>query len=231
MAEAFAGFTRKLHGFLRDLEKRNDRDWFTAHQADFEAHVREPLRAFIRAMGEELRRLSPHFVADDRKVGGSMMRIQRDVRFSKDKSPYNTWVAARFLHEKGKKAPAPGFYLHLSAKETTLGTGIWHPEPPALARIRKAILADGRGWVRARDDRAFRAVFPALGGESLKRPPAGVAADHPLVEDLKRKDYCAFATWKPADAIAADFLDRTAAAYRASAPLIRFLCGALGLKY
>lgn len=220
-------FSRSTLTFLSDLDRHNDRDWFNAHKQRYEECAREPMRAFIRAMEPRLKKISPHIRASDKTVGGSMARIYRDVRFSKDKRPYNAFLAAHFRQEKGPL----GFYLRLSPDACTLGTGIWQPDAPLLKRIRDAIVADPRAWKAARDDRAFRETFGALQGESLKRPPRGYPADHPFVEDLKRKDFVGFLEWKPVAAVGKDFPDRAARAYRSSRKLMAFLCAALGLEF
>ena len=224
-------FTRKTLTFLRDLEENNNRDWFKGNKTRYEADAGEPMREFIRAMQPELRKISSHIVADDRKVGGSMMRIHRDTRFSKDKRPYNTFLSARFGHEAGKAAGSLGFYLKLTAQACTLGAGIWHPETPVLTRIREAIVAEPRTWKSARDAKAFRDVFGDLQGESLKRPPRGFDPDHPHVEDLKRKDFVAFCEWKAMVATKPGFPKEVAKAYRSSKKLMAFLCGTLDLPF
>lgn len=103
--------TPKLFSFFRDLKKNNDRDWFEANRARYERDVREPLLAFTDAFAEPLYKISPHFRAEPKKVGGSLFRIFRDVRFSKDKSPYKTHAGVHFRHERARDVHAPGFYL------------------------------------------------------------------------------------------------------------------------
>jgi len=226
MADTFSGFDAKTTGFLRRLGKNNERDWFKANQDDFEGHVREPTFAFIRAMAPLLAKLSPRLQAVDKKVGGSMMRIQRDTRFSKDKRPYNENISLRFLHEKASKDAAPGFYLRFTAKDLTLGVGVWRPEPPALKRIRDAVAADPAGWKKAVGAKAFRDAW-TMEGESLKRPPKGYDPEHPCVEDLMRKDFAAFRAF-PKDALfGRDLPKRVAAAYKQATPMLAFVCTAL----
>ena len=224
-------FTRKTLAFLRDLEANNDRDWFKANKSRYEADASEPMREFIRAMQPRLKKISPHIVADDKKVGGAMMRIHRDTRFSKDKRPYNTFLAARFGHEVGKEAGSLGFYVKLTAQGCTLGAGIWHPDTPLLVRIREAIVAKPKVWKAARDAKAFRDVFGALQGESLKRPPRGFDPEHPHVEDLKRKDFVGFRRIGLQEIQKPGFLVEVDKAYRGSKPLMVFLCDALDLSF
>ena len=114
-------FTSRTFRFLRKLAANNDRDWFQANKARYESNVREPCLAFIRAFRKPLERISPFFVASDRRVGGSLMRVYRDTRFSRDKTPYKTNVGIQFRHELGKDVHAPGFYVHIAAGECFLG--------------------------------------------------------------------------------------------------------------
>ena len=132
-------FTPKLFGFLRELAENNDREWFKAHQDEYEQYVREPALEFITDFAKPLEKISPHFVADSRTVGGSLFRIQRDTRFSKDKTPYKTNVGIQFRHEFGRDVHAPGFYLHLEPDNVFMGAGMWHPDGGSLKRIRDAI--------------------------------------------------------------------------------------------
>ena len=125
-------FTPETFRFLTELALNNSRTWFEANKARYEALVREPALAFIRGAGPHLRKISRHLVASDRKIGGSLMRVHRDVRFSRDKSPYKTNVGIQFRHEVGKDVHAPGLYVHIAPDECFLGAGVWHPE-----RLRK----------------------------------------------------------------------------------------------
>lgn len=228
---AFTGLPPGFFKFLAGLARNNNRDWFRENKARFEGEVQGPALELVAAVGERMPGVSRHIVVEAKKAGGSLLRIYRDTRFSKDKSPYQTYIAAQFRHAKGQGMSAPGFYVHLSPGESFLGVGIWHPEPPDLLKIRKAIASNAAAWTRARDDRGFRASFPALAGESLKRPPAGFPPEHPCVEDLKRKDFVAFRKVPDADAASPSFPDRMIDGYRASAPLMKFLCSSLGLPF
>lgn len=223
-------FSPALFTFLRELKQNNDRDWFAANKHRYEADVREPALEFISAFAPRLDRISPHFVADARKVGGSLFRIHRDVRFSKDKSPYKTNTGVHFRHAAAKDAHAPGFYLHLEPGNVFAGAGIWHPDTATARRIREAIHADQEGWRRATGDAALAARFE-LHGDSLKRPPAGFAADHPLIEDLKRKDFIAVAPLPDRTVTSAGFLDEFERACHDATPLVRFLCRAVGAGF
>jgi uncharacterized protein (TIGR02453 family) len=220
----------ELFTFFRELKANNNRDWFEANKKRYEQQVREPLLQFITDFGLRLAEISPHYVADARRVGGSLFRINRDVRFSKEKTPYKTHAGVQFRHEVGKDVHAPGFYLHLEPEGAFVAVGLWHPEPLPLAKIRQAIIDQPERWQRAIANEAFRAVY-TLGGESLKNPPKGFDPNHPLIEDLKRKDFIASVSLSEAEACAPDFIDRYAGLCRHAALFMSFLTMAVGLSW
>jgi uncharacterized protein (TIGR02453 family) len=225
-----AYFTPDLLRFLSELKKHNERDWFNANKERYERSVRDPFLHFVADLGPKLKSISPHFVADPRPVGGSMMRIYRDTRFSKDKTPYKTAVMAHFWHARAKEGATPAFYLRIAPGDSTVGAGVWHPEPGALKRIRNAIVDDEKTWARIKAGREFKTTC-GMAGESLKRPPPGFDKDHPFVEDLKRKD---FATMTPLDdkrIATASFMPDLLDAFRASSPFLAFLTKAVGLTF
>jgi uncharacterized protein (TIGR02453 family) len=223
-------FSPATFTFLRDLAANNERAWFQENKARYERDVRDPATRFIIDFGPQLAGISKRFRADPRPVGGSLFRIHRDTRFSTDKRPYKTHAGVHFRHEQAKDAHAPGFYVHLEPDQVFVGVGIWHPDGATLKKIRDAIARSPAAWRKAVGDDAFRARF-ALAGDALKRPPAGYAKDHPLIEDLKRKDFIGVATFDEAVAGAPDFLPRIADTCRAGAPLTRFLCRAVGVPF
>ena len=224
-------FTKDLVAFLGDLERHNKKTWFQANKARYEESVLEPCLELVRAMAPRLKMISKHLVADDRKSGGSMARIYRDVRFSKDKSPYNTHVTMIFHHDAGKKVVAPGYYLRISSKEARLGAGIWQPDSSNAGMIRNRIVAKPKEWTVAVGDSAFKKHWKGLDGESLKRPPRGFDPDHPMVEDLKRKDFISFTDLKTSALVRKDFPDLVAERYRSARNLVRFVCRALDLPF
>jgi uncharacterized protein (TIGR02453 family) len=221
-------FTRELFSFLEELRQHNNRDWFQRNKEHYETEVRGPFISFIGDLGGPLKKINPYMVADPRPVGGSMMRIYRDIRFSRDKSPYKTSVAAHFWDSRGKEGATPAYYLHLEPGHSMVGAGIWRPEPGALKKIRDAIVANGKRWQKVTSAADFRSSC-GMAGESLKRPPAGYDPKHHLIEDIKRKD---FATSSPLDdrqVCGPDFMNSVLNAFAASAPFIRFLSDAIGL--
>lgn len=217
--------------FLRDLGAHNDKAWFAAQKARCDRDVVEPARALVRHLSAELGDAFPHITGSDGKVGGSLTRLHRDTRFGKDKSPYHTHVGMHFWHASAKKMEAPGFFLRIDAKEVLVATGMHQPEPEPLGRIRAAIDGDRKGWERASRNPAFVKSWGGLEGESLKRVPAPWPADHPFADDLRRKDFTAFARLPSADALKPGFAAGLVARWEASRPLMKFLCGAVGLPF
>lgn len=219
-------FTADLFGFLKDLKKHNDRAWFAKNKERYQDSLQEPALEFVRAVGPALGKISKEFVADDRPVGGSLFRIYRDIRFSKDKTPYKTHVGIHFRHRIGKDVHAPGYYLHLEPGQVFVAAGIWHPDREPLAKLRQVIVDKPKEWTKATQDPKFAARY-RMEGEQLKRAPAGIDPDHPFVEDLKRKDYVASAMLDERTATREDFVQVFAQTCAVATPFMRFLCRAL----
>ncbi len=226
----FERFQPTLFEFLEQLAENNNRPWFQANRERYQREVLEPAMAFIRAFQTRLKRISPYFVASDRRVGGSLMRVYRDTRFVKDGAPYKTNVGIQFRHEQGRDIHAPGFYVHIAPDECFLAVGMWRPDAESLRHIRLAIGERPRPWQRARDDKKFRQCFD-LKGSSLKRPPRGFSADHRWIEDLKRTDFIGLEELAERDVLGKRYLDRVAASFTASRPFMRFLCDALKVPF
>jgi len=222
---AIAFITPELFRFLGELRAHNERTWFEANKARYLSRVRDPVLAFIAEVAPKLSAISPHVVADPRPSGGSLLRIYRDTRFSRDKTPYKTNVGLRFPHGAGKDIHGPGYYLHLAPNEVFMGAGMWHPNPDALHAVREAIVKDPRGWKRARRSPLTHTV------ESLRRAPRGFDPDHPLVEDLKRTSFTVGRRFTEKQACSLNFPDLFVSAYRLEAPLMKFLAKALGLPF
>lgn len=221
-----AYFGPELFEFLRDLRDNNDREWFKANSKRYEAHVKEPALAFIRAFAAPLAKISPHYRAVAKGVGGSLFRIHRDTRFAADKTPYKTNTGLHFRHEAAKNAYAPGFYLHLGPDEVFAGGGVWHPDSGALQKIRNRIVERADEWGELMDTHGWE-----LGGDSLKRPPRGFPKEHPHADDLRRKDFILMTALEEEDALQPDFLERFATICAAQAPLNAFICAALGVPF
>jgi uncharacterized protein (TIGR02453 family) len=229
-ATTSASFGPGLFSFLTDLRANNNREWFATNKDRYEEQLLEPALAFINAFAPRLEKISPHFRADARPSGGSLFRIYRDTRFSKDKSPYKTNLGIHFRHERAKDAHAPGYYLHIGPDEVFAGGGIWHPATEAATAIREAIVAAPGRWRTATRSGAFAKQL-RLGGDSLKRVPPWADPEHPLADDLKRKDFFASARLEPSDVVAPGLVDEYARLCQAAASFMHFLCDALAVPY
>ena len=219
-------FTRATFGFLKDLETNNNRDWFISNKERYESKVKDPFLRFIADFSASLEKINRHFVADPRPNGGSMMRIYRDIRFSKDKSPYKTWIAAHFYHQEAPEdSQAPAFYLHIGNEHCFAAAGMWHPDPVALKKVRDSIVNRPAAW------RTVSRSKLLADGESISRPPKGYNPDHEFIEDIKRKDFCATAQFKTSQVCDAGFLKTYASACQRMSPLMKFLTEAVGLDW
>ncbi|MBK9160075.1 MAG: DUF2461 domain-containing protein [Nitrosomonadales bacterium] len=223
-------FTKQTFAFLSSLAENNEREWFAAHQQEYETLVCNPALDFISDMSDEMPAISRHFLAQPKKVGGSLMRVYRDTRFSRDKTPYKTNIGIQFRHELGKDVHAPGYYLHIAPDECFVGVGLWHPEADVLFRIRDAIVKKPEAWLAARDDAAFAGHYEQV-GDALANAPRGFAKEHPLVEDLKRKDFIGLAPLTRTEVTSAGLRPLVVERFRQAAPYMRFLCRALDLQF
>ena len=175
-------FTDKTLKFLRALKRHNDREWFRAHRDHYEAHVRTPMIEILDRLAIDLPTFAPDLVATP-KV--SMYRIHRDTRFSVDKSPYKTHVAAIMPHRELTKHGGAGLYFHVTTDQVLIGAGVYAPEPRQLYQLRKHIAANVQRFRSIVESPVFRRSFGALGGARLQRVPRGFDKDHPAAEYLK----------------------------------------------
>jgi uncharacterized protein (TIGR02453 family) len=219
-------FTAQTFRFLKDLAQNNDRAWFAANKARYEAHVKDPALRFIQDFASPLARISPHFHAGPR----SLFRIYRDTRFSKDKSPYKTHTGIQFRHDQAKDAHAPGFYLHVEPGSVFVALGMWRPESAALRKIREHIVEEPAAWKKAVHTKKFTDGFE-LEGDRLKRAPKGFDPDHPLVEDLKRKDFIGVRRVTQKAVTSPDLPTELARMYAEGKPLMKFLCEAVAVPF
>lgn len=223
-------FTPALFTFLKDLDANNEREWFHEHKQRYVESVQEPALEFIVDAKPKLQAISPHFTAEAKTVGGSLFRIQRDTRFAKDKTPYKQNTGLQFRHEAGKDAHAPGFYLHLQPKECYAGVGLWRPETKVAYQIRQHIVDHPDRWKKATRSKRFTGVW-TFGGESLVRVPKGFDEDHPFIDDLKRKDFIASVKLTQKQVTSPGFLDEYMNLNQRAAPMMEFLCDAVGVAF
>ena len=224
-------FTPDIFAFLRDLATNNNRAWFHENKQRFEDSVRQPALDFITDFVEPLETLSPHFVADSRTVGGSLFRIHRDTRFSKDKTPYKLNTGMHFRHERAKDAhrawllrpPRTEELLHRCRALDARTDG----RPSRSVSTSSNTVTSGR---RPRSTPVSPITSP-WGGDQLKRPPRGIDLDpdDPLMEDLRRKSFIATSPLTQGAVTKGDFAQVLLARFNAAGPMMRLLCDAVGV--
>lgn len=226
----YANFDKATLSFLKELAANNNREWFKANKDRYDEQVLDVALRFIHSMQDPLHEMAPHFVAQATRMGGSLMRVYRDTRFSKDKLPYKTNIGIQFRHEQARNVHSPGYYVHIDTEQVFVGVGMWRPESEPLYGIRARIAAKPAEWKRALGDAKFRRRFE-LGGETLKRPPRGFDKDHELIEDIKRKSFIAVETMAPKACLSPQFQRTVESSFQAAEPFMRFLCKAVGVPF
>ncbi len=224
-------FTDKSLKFLRSLARNNNREWFHAHKADYDAHVREPFRKLLVDLQPDLHMVSEHFRSDPKTVGGSLFRIQRDTRFANDKAPYKSWQGARLFHERRQQVAAPSFYLHLQAGNCFVGAGLWHPETTTQRRVRQFIVDNPGSWKTAAHAPAFRRRFELETDEMLVRPPRGFPADFEFIDDLRHRNFVASRSIEDSVMLGPKLRQTLAKDLQSLAPFVDYLCAALDLEF
>jgi uncharacterized protein (TIGR02453 family) len=218
-------FTDKTLSFLRALTRNNDREWFRAHTDQYESHVKRPMVAAIERIGEEFRVLAPELMADPKK---SLYRIWRDTRFSADKRPLKTNMAAVFPHRQGNRHSSAGLYFEIAPKWVFAGGGIYMPERGDLAKIRQRIAEEPQAFERLARERRLRAIG-GVQGERLTRVPRGFAADHPAADYLRLKHYLGYREWPPEFATSDRFWPELLGTFAAVMALVRYLNDTIGI--
>ncbi|MDX1506795.1 MAG: DUF2461 domain-containing protein [Woeseiaceae bacterium] len=229
-APRYVGFNESTLKFLEELGDNNNRPWFKDNKPRYEELVLDVALRFIQSMQQPLSEFAPHFVAMPTRVGGSLMRVYRDTRFSKNKLPYKTNIGIQFRHEQAKDVHAPGYYVHIEPGNVFLGAGMWRPDSEPLRQIRERIAAKPAEWKRTVGDRTFRRHF-SLGGESLVRPPRGFDKDHECINDIKRKSFIAVKEMDVASCLSPKFQQKVETAFRAAGDYMQFLCKAVGVPF
>jgi len=223
-------FTSKLFAFLRELKLNNEREWFAENKPRYERDVLQAAMDFVTQMQPRLAKHSRYLLAEPKRVGGSIMRIYRDTRFAKDKTPYKTNVGIHFRHSIGGDVHAPGLYVHLEPDACFIAAGIWLPPSEPLAAIRQAIMDDNTAWNQVRNNKKFVSQFK-FDGDSLKTAPRGIDPNHPAIEDLRRKSFAGVAPLSEKAFLQADICDQVLASFNDAKPLMKFLCDALQQPY
>ncbi len=231
----FSGFPVAAFTFLKGLAANNNREWFEAQRGTYEQSLREPMKALVEEMDARLATLAPEITGT---VKGSMFRIHRDVRFSKDKSPYKTNAACWFFHRDSKGNVGQdavhggaGLYFHLEPKACFAGGGVWMPPSPVLKRIRGALDVGHEEFNAIVTARPFRKMLGDMSTEAvLKRMPRGFDPDHPAGDWLRYQSFTAGCPLTQADVTSSALPDRLEAVFRTMVPLVRWLNAAMGFR-
>jgi len=213
-------FTRRTLAFLRALKRHNDREWFRARKSDYEQHVRGPMIELLARLAGDFRRFAPEMIADP-KV--SLFRIYRDTRFSGDKSPLKTQVAAHFPARGLPRGQGAGLYLEIAPSGVWIGGGLYLPSTSELQAIREHIAATHPQLHRLVSAAPFKRVIGELEGERLTRVPRGFRKDDPAAYYLQHKQFLAGREFAAEFATSPSFYPEVVRTFKAVTPLIRFL--------
>lgn len=226
----FEGFPRDTIRFLTDLENNNSREWFAEQRDRYENSFLEPSLSFIRAMEKPLQKIAPLLLAEPKKMGGSLMRVFRDTRFSKDKTPYKTNIGIQFRHQSGKDVHAPGIYIHIASDGCFLGAGVWRPPSDALKAIRKHVSDHPQAWGKVKRHKGFSTSFEVY-DDRLKTVPRGYDKQDPLIDDLRLKSYLGMVPLTRKMVESGELVPTATKLVKNASPLMVFLCEALNLPY
>ncbi len=211
-------FSQDTLKFLRALKRNNTREWFGAHKDDYQARVKGPMLAIIERLAEDFPRIAPDLVASPR----SMYRVYRDTRFSPDKTPYKTHVAASFSHKVLPKHESAGLYFHLASDQLWIGGGVYAPQTPQLQRIREHIVTNLRSFRSLAESPALRRMG-GVRGATLKRVPRGFPSDHEAADYLRLKQFLVGDELDPKLALSPRFYGTLVRRFTTLAPFIQFL--------
>jgi uncharacterized protein (TIGR02453 family) len=203
--------------FLRNLARHNDREWFQPRKEIFEAELRQPMLAIVRKITDAMMDFAPEHVRPAEK---SLFRIYRDTRFSNDKRPYKTHVAAWWSHQGIEKTWGAGYYFHLSPSEVIVAAGAYMPEKEQLAAIRHWLLDNHEEFRKLLKKPAVRKTFTEFEGNALTRPPKGFPCDHPALDLIQCRQWGLSATLPPEAALKPDIAAVIIRHFRLAAPIV-----------
>jgi len=223
MFPPFDGFPKEGLKFLKQLKKNNNREWFGKNKSRYEDFVKLPMQSLIASMKPEMAKFAPEVEVNPKK---NLFRIYRDTRFSKNKTPYKTHVAAYFM-PKTKWYESAGFYVHVAPGEVYIGGGIYMPDGKQLKLIRHAIANNAKDFLTIVGSASFRKKFGAIEGAKLQRMPLGFPQDHMMADWLKYKQFFAGVTLKEEESLSPKFLKKTLDVFRELHPFVKFLNDAM----
>lgn len=220
MTATFAGFPPEALAFLRRLKRHNNREWFQKNKEAYEQKVKAPMVELVLELGREMKQFAPEMLADPKRA---IYRIYRDTRFSPDKTPYKTHIAAVLTPRALQKGNSAGLYFHVSPTEVEIAGGVYMPAPEVWRTIREHIAGHHKKLRSILEAPEFRRLFGEVWGERLTRVPKGFPADHPAADLLRYKQLLADVSQPPELAESARLLPTLVTMFRGMMPLIRFL--------
>lgn len=224
-AKAFPGFPRQALAFFKELSRNNDRTWFAAHKETFEKDVREPMVELVSLLCSDLAQINVDYIPD--KPEKVIYRIYRDTRFSKDKTPYKTHIAAHFQHRHITKNRGAGFYFAVSHESLAIGGGMYMPEPEQLLAVRNALLTRWSEFQAICSERSLVRALGPLQGEKLARVPKGFDRHSPVAELLRFKHFYFYTELDPAQALRPSIHGEILKRFKLLLPMVRFLNAAI----
>ncbi len=221
MYPPFEGFPREGIRFLKKLKRNNNRSWFEQHKHEYEEYLKEPMQSFIFSLQPHFATFAPEFDLNPKR---SIFRIYRDIRFSNDKTPYKTHIAAHFvLRGKEKGFVGSGYYFHIEPGEVFIGGGIYMPESDQLKGIRKAIAEHQSEFLAILNNPSFKKQFGKLDGNKLQRIPKGYDESHPMAAWLKLKQFFVGKSLAESSCYRSSLVETIATVCKEAAPLVKFL--------
>ncbi|MGC2694741.1 MAG: DUF2461 domain-containing protein, partial [Candidatus Angelobacter sp.] len=220
MKSTFPGFSSDALSFLRSLKRNNRREWFQPRKEKYEALIKAPMLEFIASLNEEFARFAPAYITPPEKA---VYRIYRDTRFSPDKTPYKTHIAAIFPRSSAVKREGAVFYLHFTEKELLAFGGVWGPDRDELLAYRTLLQEHYQEFQAILADKKLKRLTGALEGEQLSRMPKGFPVDHPAEGLLRRKQWYLEARLDIKLLTTPKLVTGLAARFAAMAPMVEFL--------
>ena len=217
MATHFSGEALK---FLRGLKRNNDREWFGARKDVYERELKEPMLTLIGEVNEAMVEFAPMHVRPPQKI---MMRIYRDIRFSKNKQPYKTHVSAWWVRDGLEKTSGGGFYFHVSPEEVFVAAGVYMPEREQLLAIRRYLAEHHQQFRALMKAKKLRALMTEFDGASLTRAPKGFPEDHPAIDLIKNRQWGVSARLPGETATKTTLVKEVVERFKAAAPVIAML--------
>ncbi|HUI80676.1 MAG TPA: DUF2461 domain-containing protein [Bryobacteraceae bacterium] len=224
MRSSFTGFPAEGIEFFRSLARHNKRDWFQPRKQIYDEQVKQPMRELVAALNVAMRGFAPQHITEPDKA---IYRIYRDTRFSKDKTPYKTHIAAYFHWGGSSRHEGAGYYFAISPKEVAVGGGIYMPAPETLLAVRNHIAETHPELRKLAQSRTVRRLLGEIQGEQLTRVPKGFAADHPAADWLRFKQWILYTVLDPKISTTPKLFGEIAERFRAMSPFVAYLNRAL----